>query len=154
MHISDWSSDVCSSDLIGQRFGSSRGLVNVVGGFAWETIADVSVATWDRLYLLNVRTTLNATRAALPQFANGGAIVNIGAGAADRAAAGMGAYAASKAGVARLTEALAAELRDRRIRVNAVLPSVIDTPANRADMPDRSEEHTSELHYPRRTSYA
>src|SRR3546814_11087773 len=58
---------------IGQRFGSIRGLVNVVGGFAWETIADGSVATWDRLYLLNVRTTLNATRAALPQFANGGA---------------------------------------------------------------------------------
>src|SRR3546814_6286980 len=96
--------------------------------------------------LLPYPTLFRSTRAALPQFANGGAIVNIGAGAADRAAAGMGAYAASKAGVARLTEALAAELRDRRIRVNAVLPSVIDTP--------RSEEHTSELQSLMRISYA
>src|SRR3546814_17150389 len=57
---------------IGQRFGSIRGLVNVVGGFAWETIADGSVATWVRLYLLNVRTTPNAPRAALPQLATPG----------------------------------------------------------------------------------
>ncbi|HEY2274414.1 MAG TPA: SDR family oxidoreductase, partial [Steroidobacteraceae bacterium] len=60
----------------------------------------------------------------------------IGAGAAGRAAAGMGAYAASKAGVERLTEALAAELRDRNVTVNAILPGTIDTPANRAAMPD------------------
>src|SRR3546814_8257639 len=98
--------------------------------------------------LLPYPTLFRSTRAALPQFANGGAIVNIGAGAADRAAAGMGAYAASKAGVARLTEALAAELRDRRIRVNAVLPSVIDTPAN------RTEEHTSALQSLMRITYA
>src|SRR3546814_3205944 len=95
--------------------------------------------------LLPYPTLFRSTRAALPQFANGGAIVNIGAGAADRAAAGMGAYAASKAGVARLTEALAAELRDRRIRVNAVLPSVIDTPANRADI-DRKSTRLNSSH--------
>ena len=65
-----------------------------------------------------------------------GRIVNIGAGAAFKAGAGMGAYAAAKAGVARLTEALAAELLDRGVTVNAILPSIIDTPPNRADMPD------------------
>lgn len=120
---------------IGGRYGAVRALVNVAGGFAWETIADGSADTWDRLYTLNVRTALNASKAALGVLRDGGAIVNVGAGAAARADAGMGAYAASKAGVARLTEALAAELRERRIRVNAVLPSIIDTPANRADMP-------------------
>lgn len=122
-------------ETVGERFGSIRALVNVAGGFAWETIADGSAETWDRLYNLNVRTALNAAKAALGVISDGGAIVNVGAGAAARADVGMGAYAASKAGVARLTEALAAELRDRRIRVNAVMPSIIDTPANRADMP-------------------
>jgi len=68
--------------------------------------------------------------------AGGGRIINVGAGAAARAGAGMGAYTASKAGVERLTEALAAELKDRNITVNAILPGIIDTPANRASMPN------------------
>src|SRR3546814_17345253 len=93
--------------------------------------------------LLPYPTLFRSTRAALPQFANGGAIVNIGAGAADRAAAGMGAYAASKAGVARLTEALAAELRARRIRVHDVLPRVIEPPATRAVLSDADFTHTA-----------
>ncbi|MFP5435849.1 MAG: SDR family oxidoreductase, partial [Alphaproteobacteria bacterium] len=113
------------------------GLVNIAGGFAWETVADGSVATWDRLYAMNVRTALIASRALLPLLtASGGAIVNIGAAAATKAAAGMGAYAASKSGVARLTEALAEEVKAQGVRVNAILPSILDTPANRADMPD------------------
>jgi NAD(P)-dependent dehydrogenase (short-subunit alcohol dehydrogenase family) len=117
------------------RFGRLAGLANIAGGFAWERIVDGSAATWDRLYALNLRTALNACRAAIPLLEAGGAIVNVGAAAAAKAELGMGAYAASKAGVARLTEALAAELKERGVRVNAVLPSIIDTPANRADMP-------------------
>ena len=116
--------------------GGVRGLVNIAGGFAWEKIAGGSTATWDRLYAINVATALNASKAAIPLLAWGGAIVNVGAAAAARAETGMGAYAAAKSAVARLTEALAAELKSEGIRVNAILPSIIDTPANRADMPD------------------
>lgn len=119
------------------ELGELDGLVNIAGGFSWETIADGEVATWDRLYAMNLKTALVSSRALLPLLrAAKGAIVNIGAAASARAATGMGAYAASKAGVARLTEALAEELKDEGVRVNAVLPSIIDTPANRADMPD------------------
>lgn len=116
--------------------GPIDGLVNIAGGFAWETIANGSPETWDRMYAMNVMSALNACRAAIPHLNDPASIVNIGAGAAAKASLGMGAYAASKAGVARLTEALAEEYKENRIRVNAVLPSIIDTPANREDMPD------------------
>jgi 3-oxoacyl-[acyl-carrier protein] reductase len=88
------------------------------------------------MYALNVLTALNASRAAIPHLAVAASprIVNIGAIGALQAGAGMGAYAASKAGVHRLTEALAAEWKGK-ITVNAVLPSTIDTAANRASMP-------------------
>jgi NAD(P)-dependent dehydrogenase (short-subunit alcohol dehydrogenase family) len=119
-----------------QRWQRIDGLVNVAGGFAWETVAGGSLETWDRLYAMNLRSAVAASQAVLPHLGAGGRIVNIGALAAQKAAAGMGAYSASKAGVMRFTEALADELKDRRITVNAVLPSIIDTPANRADMPD------------------
>lgn len=119
------------------RFGRIDGLVNVAGGFAWETVESGSLATWDRLYQMNLRTAVVGSQAVLPHLlAKGGRIVNIGAQASLKAGMGMGAYAASKAGVARLTEALAEELKERGITVNAVLPSIIDTPTNRADMPD------------------
>ena len=121
---------------LASRHGGLDALVNIAGGFRWETLSDGSIETWDRMYDVNVRTAVNACRAALPHLRAGGRIVNVGAAGATRAAAGMGAYAASKAGVARLTEALAEELKERSITVNAVLPSIIDTPANRADMPD------------------
>lgn len=126
-----------AADRIQAESGRLDGLVNVAGGFAWETVAGGEVATWDRLYMMNVRTALIASRALLPLLrASHGSIVNIGAAAANKASMGMGAYAASKAGVARLTEALAEELKDDGVRVNAILPSIIDTPANRADMAD------------------
>jgi NAD(P)-dependent dehydrogenase (short-subunit alcohol dehydrogenase family) len=120
------------------RFGGLDGVVNVAGGFRWETIADGSPETWDLMYTLNVKTALHTCRAALPLLKTRGAgrIVNIGAGAAARAGMGMGAYAASKAGVLRLTEALAEECKELGINVNCILPSIIDTPANRRDMPE------------------
>lgn len=125
-------------DQVAERFGGLDGLVNVAGGFAWETIAGGDIATWDRMYAMNVRTALLASQAALPhlQHQGRGSIVNVGAMAAGRAQTGMGAYAAAKSGVARLTEALAEELQGQGIRVNAILPSMIDTPANRSAMPD------------------
>jgi NAD(P)-dependent dehydrogenase (short-subunit alcohol dehydrogenase family) len=135
--LADEAAMAAAAEKIRDAFGRLDALVNVAGGFRWETIADGDVATWDRLYTMNVKTALVATRALLPLLrVHGGAIVNVGAAAAVKAAAGMGAYAASKAGVARLTEALADELKDANIRVNAVLPSIIDTDANRADMPE------------------
>jgi NAD(P)-dependent dehydrogenase (short-subunit alcohol dehydrogenase family) len=119
------------------HFGRLDALINIAGGFAFETTADGDPKTWQRMYALNVMTAVNASRAAIPHLAASGAgrIVSVGAMGALQAGAGMGAYAASKSGVHRLTEALAAELKGK-ITVNAVLPSTIDTAANRASMPN------------------
>jgi len=123
-------------DSAAAKLGGLDGIVNIAGGFRWEKIADGDLATWDLLFNVNVRTAVNATKAALPLFKSASArVVNIGAAGAIKAATGMGAYAASKAGVAKFTEALADELKDSGTTVNAILPSIIDTPANRADMP-------------------
>jgi NAD(P)-dependent dehydrogenase (short-subunit alcohol dehydrogenase family) len=113
-------------------------LCNLAGGFRMgEAVHETSDATWDFLMDLNVRSILHTARAAVPGMlaAGGGAIVNVGAGAAARGGAQMGAYAASKSAVARLTESMSAELRGKGINVNCVLPSIIDTPENRKDMP-------------------
>ncbi len=117
--------------------GRLDGLVNIAGGFRWEELAGGTLDSWDSMYRINLRTAVVSTQAALPFLlqSGGGRIVNVGAMGAVKAAAGMGAYAASKAGVAKLTEALAEELKDRGITVNAILPSTLDTPKNRADMP-------------------
>ncbi len=135
--LDDIASARAAMEQVVRHHGGIDGLVNVAGGFAWETIEAGSVDTWDRLYAMNVRTALLAAQAALPHLLlrGRGRIVNVGAQAAAQAGLGMGAYAAAKSGVARLTEAMAEELKDRRITVNAVLPSTLDTPANRADMP-------------------
>jgi NAD(P)-dependent dehydrogenase (short-subunit alcohol dehydrogenase family) len=118
--------------------GGLDALVNIAGGFAWEKIDGGSLDTWDRMYRINTRTAVAASQAALPYLQRSGAgrIVNIGAAGAMKAGAGMAAYAASKSGVARLTEALAEELKQHGITVNALLPSIIDTEPNRKDMPD------------------
>ncbi|HEY8338198.1 MAG TPA: 3-oxoacyl-ACP reductase FabG [Tardiphaga sp.] len=112
-------------------------LINVAGAFTFETVAGGNNNSWEKMHRLNLLTALNASRAAIPHLvaSKAGRIVNIGAIGALQAGAGMGPYAASKSGVHRLTEALAAELKGK-VTVNAVLPSTIDTAANRRDMPD------------------
>jgi NAD(P)-dependent dehydrogenase (short-subunit alcohol dehydrogenase family) len=120
-----------------ERFGRIDAVLNIAGGFVWQKVDDAEPA-WDRMFALNLTTALNASRAALPHLkaSDDGRIVNVGSAAALKAGAGMGAYAASKSAVHRLTEALAEELKATSVTVNAVLPSIIDTPANRKDMPD------------------
>ena len=113
-------------------------LANIAGGFTMgDTIAETSDDTWDFMMNLNARTVLNMTRAAVPGMVarRSGKIVNVGARAALRGAAAMGAYVASKSVVIRLTETLADELKSQNVNVNCILPSIIDTPTNRADMP-------------------
>ena len=121
-----------------EAFGGVDVLVNIAGGFKWETLADGRLETWQQMYAMNALSAVTMTKAALPELRRraGARIVNIGAGAAIQAAAGMGSYAASKAAVHRVTESLAAELAQEDITVNAILPSIIDTPSNRAAMPD------------------
>ncbi|HEY9110833.1 MAG TPA: SDR family oxidoreductase [Rhodanobacteraceae bacterium] len=118
-----------------EALGGLDALVNIAGTFRWETLADGNPGTWDFLYRINLRTAVAASKAALAHLPDGGRIVNIGAASALKAGAGMGAYAASKSGVMRFTESLAEELKARGITVNALLPSIIDTPPNRQDMP-------------------
>jgi len=134
--LSDAAAAKTAIDAVAAHFGGIDALVNIAGGFAFETVVEGDPKTWQRMYALNVLTALNASRAAIAHLiASGtGRIVNVGAIGALQAGSGMGAYAASKAGVHRLTEALAAEWKGK-ITVNAVLPSIIDTAANRASMP-------------------
>ena len=118
------------------HFGKLDGLVNIAGGFVYETVGDGDPKSWQRMYALNVLTALNTSQSAIPHLiaSGNGRIVNIGAMGALQAGSGMGPYAASKSGVHRLTETMAAEFKGK-ITVNAVLPSTIDTPTNRRDMP-------------------
>ena len=121
---------------IADLHGRIDGLVNIAGGFMWRMVADTDPEDWDRMYRMNLLSAALCCRAATGYLAEkGGSIVNIGAAAARAPTAGMAPYAASKAAVMALTESLANELKPHT-RVNAILPTIIDTPANRADMPD------------------
>jgi NAD(P)-dependent dehydrogenase (short-subunit alcohol dehydrogenase family) len=133
--LSDTAQAQATIDAAAKALGGLDALVNIAGTFRWETLADGSPETFDLLYRINLRTAVAASKAALAHLPDGGRIVNIGAASALKAGAGVGAYTASKSGVMRFTEALAEELKARGITVNAVLPSIIDTPPNRKDMP-------------------
>jgi NAD(P)-dependent dehydrogenase (short-subunit alcohol dehydrogenase family) len=124
-------------EAVADRFGGIDALLNIAGGFRWEKVEGGLAESWYSLYRLNVLTAANASRAAIPHLRRSpaGRIVNVGANAALKATLGMGAYAASKAGVHALTQSLAEEMKGDDVTVNAVLPSILDTPANRADMP-------------------
>jgi len=121
------------------RFRRLDVLCNLAGGFRMgPAVHETPDGDWSFLLDLNARTVLHTARAVVPAMigAGGGRIVNVAAFAAQKGAAGMGAYAASKSAVIRLTETMAAELRERNINVNCVLPTIIDTPENRAAMAD------------------
>lgn len=120
------------------RFGSIEVSCNIAGGFRMgDAVHETPDETWNFLFDINTRTLLNTVRAVVPHMisAGYGKIVNVGAFAAQKGVAQMGAYTASKGTVIRMTEAMAAELRDKNINVNCVLPTIIDTPENRASMP-------------------
>ena len=123
--------------------------IHLVGGFAMSPLVETSLADFDRMLTLNTRTAFLCCREAVRKFragggghagGGGGRIVNVGARPAVAPVGGMVAYTASKAAVTNLTQALADELREDGILVNAVLPSIMDTPQNRADMPDADFE--------------
>ncbi|MFS0758426.1 SDR family NAD(P)-dependent oxidoreductase [Noviherbaspirillum sp. 1P10PC] len=122
-----------------ERFGGIDVLCNIAGGFRMgPPVHETPDEDWDFLFNLNTKSVVHAVRAVVPGMiaAGGGRIVSVAANAALKGVAGMAAYCASKDAVIRITEAMAAELKDKGINVNCVLPSVIDTPENRAAMPD------------------
>ena len=118
--------------------GVPRAVVHLVGGFRWARFADCSDADWSYLMKLNLETTFRVFRECARRFerAGGGAVVAVSAPAALLGEAGVGGYAAAKAGVLRMVESLAREMAAFGGRANAVLPGTMDTPANRAAMPD------------------
>jgi NAD(P)-dependent dehydrogenase (short-subunit alcohol dehydrogenase family) len=120
------------------RHGRIDVLVTAVGGFAMGGLTDTDRATWDRQLALNLTTTYVACRAVLPAMlrAGSGRIVAVASRAVVPPAGGFIAYTVAKAGVIAFVQALAQETRGRGVTVNAVLPSTMDTPANRAAMPD------------------
>ncbi len=127
-----------------ERFGGIDVLCNLAGGFRMgEAVHQTSDETWAYLEDLNVRGLVNACRAVVPVMlaAGRGSIVNVAALSALRGSALTGAYGATKAAVLRLTESMSAELRERGINVNCVLPATLDTPENRAAMPDADPAH-------------
>jgi NAD(P)-dependent dehydrogenase (short-subunit alcohol dehydrogenase family) len=122
-----------------ERFGRIDALCHLAGGFRMgQAVHETTDATWDLLFDLNARSFVNIGRAIVPHLIErgGGRIVTVGAASAQKGLASMGAYCASKSSLIRLTEAMSAELRERRVNVNCVLPTIIDTPDNRAAMPD------------------
>lgn len=122
-----------------RRWGRIDVLCNLAGGFAMgEPVHETSETVWDRMLDLNAGSVVNMARAVVPAMldAGGGRIVNVAAMGGLKGAAGLSAYAVAKSAVIRLTESMSAELRESGINVNCVMPSIIDTPENRAAMPD------------------
>ena len=122
-----------------ERFGRIDVLCNVAGGFAMgSTVHETPDELWQSMMDLNALTVIRTARAVVPRMvaAGSGKVINVGAASALAGKAQMGAYCASKSAVIRLTETMAAELREHGVNVNCVLPSIIDTPANRGAMPD------------------
>jgi NAD(P)-dependent dehydrogenase (short-subunit alcohol dehydrogenase family) len=126
-----------------EAWGNIDVLCNVAGGFIMgEAVHQTSDETWNALFDLNTRSIMYMASEVVPlmQKQRGGKIVNVSAKAALSGLSNMGAYLASKAAVMRLTESMSQELRHSAINVNCILPGIIDTPRNRADMPDADHD--------------
>jgi len=123
---------------VNEHLGGPHVVCAIAGGFHMgEPVHATPEAAWRSMIDVNVASLINTVHAAVPFMLGGGGgkIVTVGAGAARQGMANMGAYSAAKSAVIRLTEAMAQELRKQNINVNCVLPSIIDTPNNRAAMP-------------------
>jgi NAD(P)-dependent dehydrogenase (short-subunit alcohol dehydrogenase family) len=121
-------------DRLADEGALPRGLVNAAGGFRGGTVAETDAEDYRFLQQINLDATWWSCQAAARRLSSGGAIVNVAARPALAGGKGAAAYAVSKAAVLRLTQVLSDELKERRVRVNAVLPSVMDTPGNRASI--------------------
>lgn len=124
-------------DGVVKRHGTVHILVSAVGGFAGGGLVDTDRATWERMLTLNLTSVFVAARAAVPAMIAGsyGRVVVIASRAVVPPSGGFIAYTAAKAGAIAFTQALASEVKGAGVTVNAVLPSTMDTPANRAAMP-------------------
>ncbi len=124
-------------DAARARQGRLDALVTLIGGFAGGSLLETDRATWDRMLDLNLTTVFTTAHAVVPHMvaAGRGRVVTIGSRAAVPPGAGVIAYTVAKAGVIAFTQALAQELRGSGVTANCVLPSTMDTPANRAAMP-------------------
>jgi NAD(P)-dependent dehydrogenase (short-subunit alcohol dehydrogenase family) len=124
-------------DTAAERLGGLDGVAALAGGYAGSgRLESTPGSEWDEMLRVNLQTVYATCRAALPHLLKrGGSVVTVSSKLAEAGAPGAAAYAAAKAGVVSLTRSLAAENRDRGVRFNCVVPSIIDTPANRAAMP-------------------
>ncbi len=125
-----------------EAFGAIHALVNTVGGFRMAPVGEKGLDQWDALMTMNARTAYAISAAVLPSMrdAGYGRIVHVAAAPGLKAGGRQAAYAASKAAVIRLTEAIAAEERMHGVTANCILPGTIDTPENRAAMPDSNRD--------------
>ncbi len=126
------------TDSVMNRTGRIDILCNIAGGFRMGTaVHETSLSDWEFMLNLNARSVFLVSRAIIPHMLaqNSGKIINVAARAALEGKAKMAAYTASKSAVIRLTESMAAELKDNGITVNCILPGTIDTPQNREAMP-------------------
>ena len=126
-----------------ERVGTLDVLVNIVGGFVGGIpAAELPVERWDFMMALNLKSVFLCCKTAIPYMTaqGSGKILNVSARAGLKGEAGLSAYCVSKGGVRTLTESLAAEVMDSGVNVNAIMPSVMDTPANRKAMPDAEHD--------------
>lgn len=131
--------DAAAVEAVVARVGGFHGVLNIAGGFSMGTpVYEDDADDWAKMQALNVATVRNMMKAAIPLLVKQGrgSVVNVGAYAARQGAANMGAYASAKAAVMSLTQTAAEEVKGAGVNVNAVLPTIIDSPANRAAMPD------------------